>query len=218
MTKLRTAVITGGHEFELIKFHELFRSYSKLDVYIQHLDDFCSSTQEVRDSYDALVFYFFPRHSPTDEGTPGWIGKPKSALEHLAETGQGLVILHHAILAYPDWPVWTELVGLEDTHKFDYYHDETMNVYPTEVEHPITAGLSPWTIVDETYDMADTGAGSDILLTTDHPKSMKTIGWTRAFGRSRVFCCELGHDHVAWEDPSFRTVLERGILWSANKL
>jgi type 1 glutamine amidotransferase len=212
MTLLKVAVITGGHSFDLIEFHELFRSYAGLDVYIQHLEDFCSSPQAVRDSYDALVFYFMPREGPTDEG------KPKSALEHLAETGQGLVILHHAILAYPDWPLWTELVGLEDTHTFDYYHDQKMNVCPTDVEHPITAGLSPWTIVDETYDMGDTGEGSEILLTTDHPKSMKTIGWTRAFGKSRVFCCELGHDHVAWQEPNFRTVLERGILWSAGKL
>ena len=66
--------------------------------------------------------------------------------------------------------------------------------------------------------MADTGAGSEVLLTTDHPKSMKTIGWTRSCGKSRVFCYELGHDHLAWEDPNFRIVLERGVLWSANQL
>jgi hypothetical protein len=218
MSKLKTAVITGGHSFDLIEFHELFRSFAGLDVYIQHLEDFASSPQAVRDSYETLVFYFFPREGPTDEGQPWWRGQPKSALEHLAETGQGLVVLHHAILAYPDWPFWGELVGLEDTQTFDYYHDETMNVYPTDVDHPIIAGLSPWTIVDETYDMGDTGEGSEVLLTTDHPKSMKTIAWTRRMGQSRVFCCELGHDHVAWENPNFRTLLERGIQWSAGKL
>ena len=218
MPQLQVAVITGGHSFDLIEFHELFRSYPDLDVYIQHLEDFASSPQAVRDSYDALVFYFFPREGPTDEGQPWWAGKPQSALERLAETGQGLVVLHHAILAYPDWPFWGEVVGLSDSHEFDYYHGETMNVYPTEVDHPIIAGLSPWAIVDETYDMGDAGEGSQILLTTDHPKSMKTIGWTRSVGPSRVFCCELGHDHVAWENPSFRTVLERGIKWSAGKL
>ena len=217
MSKLKTAVITGGHSFDLIEFHELFRSLSSLDAYIQHLDDFGSSPQEVRDSYDALVFYFFPQGDPTDEGQPWWAGKPMTAIEHLAETGQGLVILHHALLAYPNWPVWADVVGIEN-RKFDYYHGETMNVYPTEVRHPIIAGLSPWTIVDETYDMADAGEGSEILLTTDHPKSLKTVAWTRSVGRSRVFCCELGHDHVAWEDPNFRTVVGRGIAWSVGRL
>lgn len=218
MALTQTAVVTGGHSFELIEFHQLFRSLSSLDVYIQHLEDFCSSPQETRDAYEALVFYFMPREGPADEGQPWWRGKQKSALEHLAESGQGLVILHHAILAYPGWPLWAEVTGLEDTRQFDYDHDETMNIYPTEVDHPITVGLSPWTIVDETYDMSDAGEGSQILLTTDHPKSLKTIGWTRTFGQSRVFCCELGHDHVAWENLHFRTVLERGVLWAAGKL
>jgi len=217
MPPIKTAVITGRHSFDLIEFHELFRSYPDLDVYIQHLDDFCSSPQEVRDRYETLVFYFFPREGPSDEDQPWWAGKPKSALEHLAESGQGLVILHHALLAYPEWPLWAELVGIEG-RDFDYYHGETMNVYPTGADHPIIAGLSPWTMVDETYDMADAGEDSEILLTTDHPKSLKTIAWTRSFGKSRVFCCELGHDHVAWEDPNFRTVVGRGIAWSAGKL
>ena len=80
MSPIRIAIITGGHSFDLIEFHELFRGFSSLDVYIQHLDDFASSPQEVRDSYDALVFYFFPREGPTDENQPWWRGKPKSAL------------------------------------------------------------------------------------------------------------------------------------------
>lgn len=217
MNQLKTAVITGMHNFELIEFYELFRSMSGLDVYIQHLDDFTASPQEVRDSYDALVFYFFPQEDPADESQPWWAGRPKSAMEHLAETGQGIVVLHHGLLAYPNWPLWAEVVGIKN-RSFQYSPGETINVSPTDVAHPIIAGLSQWTIVDETYDMAAAGEGSEILLTTDHPKSLETIGWTRSYGQSRVFCCALGHDHLAWENPNFRTVLERGIQWSVGKL
>ena len=105
MPPIKTAVITGGHSFDLIEFHELFRSYPDLDVYIQHLEDFASSPQAVRDSYETLVFYFMPREGPAEGG------KPRRTLGRLAETGQGLVILHHALLAYPDWPLWAEVVG-----------------------------------------------------------------------------------------------------------
>ena len=41
-----------------------------------------------------------------------------------------------------DPPLWADVVGIEN-RDFDYYHGETMNVYPTGVAHPITAGLSP---------------------------------------------------------------------------
>jgi hypothetical protein len=215
--KVKTAVITGGHSFQVIEFHELFRSLPGIDAYIQHLDEFSSSSEEVRDSYDALCFYFMPRESPTDEALPWWAGKPKAALERIGQTEQGIVVLHHAILAYPEWPLWSELVGIRD-RDFDYFHDERIVISPTPIEHPITEGLSAWTMIDEAYDMADAGEGSEILLTTDHPKSMTSLAWTRSFGKARVFCDALGHDNQAWEHSSFRTVLERGIQWVARRI
>jgi type 1 glutamine amidotransferase len=59
---------------------------------------------------------------------------------------------------------------------------------------------------------------SHVLLTTDHPKSMRTIAWTRQVGQARVFCLESGHDRVTFADPNFRTVLGRGIAWAANQI
>jgi len=44
---------------------------------------------------------------------------------------------------------------------------------------------SPWEMIDETYTMADAGEGSEILLTTDHAKSMKTLGWMRQYKNAR---------------------------------
>ena len=66
--------------------------------------------------------------------------------------------------------------------------------------------------------MADVSAGSRVLLTYDHPRSMRTIAWTREFRQSRVFCYQAGHDNATWPDPSFREVLRRGIRWSAGHL
>jgi type 1 glutamine amidotransferase len=65
--------------------------------------------------------------------------------------------------------------------------------------------------------MASAGEGSEVLLTTDHPKSMKTLGWARQYKQSRVFCLESGHDNQTWADPSFREVLRRGLLWCARR-
>jgi type 1 glutamine amidotransferase len=47
---------------------------------------------------------------------------------------------------------------------------------------------------------------------------MKTIGWTRQYKKSRVFCFESGHDNQTWVSPEFREVLRRGLLWCARKL
>ena len=73
-------------------------------------------------------------------------------------------------------------------------------------------------MVDETYLMNDATEGSQILLTTDHPKSMRTIAWTRQFKNARVYCLESGHDRETYVDPNYRAVLSRGILWSAGRI
>ena len=56
---------------------------------------------------------------------------------------------------------------------------------------------------DESYFVID---DNDMLLTTEHEKCMHSIAWTRAFGKSRVFCFQSGHDNVTCVQ---RTVLHQ---------
>ncbi len=211
------AVVTGGHSYDVPNFHRLFRSLTDIEATIQHLDDFASSPKEVRESYDAVVFYIMMLDGPTDEGLPWYAGKPLTALSELGETAQGIVVLHHALLAYRQWPVWDDLVGIAPRGS-GYHFAQTVETQIVDTDHPITRGLQSWTMVDETYTVNDTGADSHLLLTYDHPLSMRTIAWTRRHGNSRVFCYGAGHDNETWPDPNFREVLRRGMLWSAGRL
>ena len=216
---LRVAVITGGHDLDVIGFHHLFRSLEGIDAYTQHMDDFGYASEEVRDSYDVVLFFIMLEDGPTDEGIPWYAGKPRTALEHLGETGQGIVVLHHAILAYPDWQVWSDLTDLPEPRGRldDCEHDVTLLIEIANPDHPITEGLSAFEIVDESYRMGSASEGSDVLLVTHDPQSMESIGWTRQHKKSRVFCFQSGHDALAWTNPSFKEVLLRGIRWVANR-
>ncbi len=213
---VKTAVVTGGHKYDLVNFHDLFHQLDGVQPYIQHMDDFASSPEEVRDSYDTVVFYTLLTEGPNAEGQAGYAGKPKTALEHLGETQQGILVLHHAILAYPQWPLWNEIVGIED-RSFRYHVDQSIHIDAKDEKHPITRGISDWDMVDETYTMNDAGDGNSILLTAAHPKSMKTIAWTRRHKKARVFCFESGHDNQTWQNATFREVLRRGIHWTARR-
>jgi hypothetical protein len=102
---IKTAVVTGGHSFDIVHFTNLILNLKGVQPYIQHIDDFTSSSQEIRDGYDVVLFYIFMQDIPTDEGNPWWAGKPLTALTHLGVSGQGIVILHHALLAYRGWSV-----------------------------------------------------------------------------------------------------------------
>lgn len=212
---LRVAVITGGHSYDVPGFHALFRSLPGIDALIQHLDDFASSPPEVRDGYAVLLFYFMPLKAPVD-GNPEWFqGNPREALERIGETSQGVVLLHHSLVAYRDWPFWSQLSGVKWS-QFDYHIGENVPVEVASPNHPIARGLKPFAIVDETYEMAGAGTGSEVLLATSHPKSMRTIAWTRRHGNASIFCLQLGHDDRAWKDENFREILRRGIQWAAE--
>jgi type 1 glutamine amidotransferase len=216
MAPIRTAVVTGRHPFDARGFAELFRSLDGIDAYIQHMEEFTADPGRLRDWYDVVVFYNMHRETPTGKG-PWYEKSTKAALERLGESDQGMLMLHHAILAFPEWPMWSEIVGIED-RRFGFHIGESIHVEVAKPDHPITKGLTAWDTVDETYEMNDAGPGSEVLLTTEHPKSMKTLAWTRQYRNAAVLCLQPGHDDAGWRSQSFRTVLERGIHWLAGRL
>jgi len=79
----------------------------------------------------------------------------------LLDLGQGLVVLHHAISAWPGWEGWAEAVGArfnyrparmrgEDLPSSGYRLDQ-FTVKVTDPSHPICAGVSDFAIDDELY-------------------------------------------------------------------
>jgi type 1 glutamine amidotransferase len=215
-SKIKMAVITGQHAFDVPAFHNLLRSMPDVDPYPQELDNFCADVGHVREQYDVLLFYNFHRETPSLENAQG--RRRRMVLEEPEKTGQGIFVMHHALLAFPDWPPWSRICGIHERAKFGYYEGQNVRIEVANADHPITRGLAAWEMVDETYTMGDAGADSDVLLTTEHPNSMHTIAWTRQYGSARVFCLESGHDDRAYSDPNFRTVVERGIHWLAGRL
>ena len=216
-TPLRVAVITGSHPFDVPHFYQMFRELPGIDAYPQHLEQFASSSEEDRDSYDVVLFYNMPQPMPEDEGQPHYAGKPKAAIERLIERGQGIVILHHGILAWKDWDLWNQLIGY-DNRNFRYKEGIDLDVKVADTEHPITQGVEPFTIHDEGYVLKGVYDNQgDALLTVEHQDSLPQVAWARTHDKSRVFVFPLGHDNQSWSNPAFRTILAQGIAWTADR-
>ena len=64
--KIRTAVVTGGHPFQVPPFHALFRSLPDVDFYPQSLDEF-TADRALAGAYDVVLFYTMHRFAPGDE-------------------------------------------------------------------------------------------------------------------------------------------------------
>lgn len=212
---LKTAVITGRHAFDVPAFHALFRSMTTVDFYLQELDNFAADAGKSRSHYDVLLFYHMHIETPDEQDRTG--KRIKEALMQIGETPQGIVLLHHAILAYPKWPFWSELVGIHE-RSFGYHTNQTLNIEVTNPTHPITAGFDNWRMGDETYTMANAGDDSNILLTVNHPQSMRTLAWARQYKQARIFCFQCGHDNESFAHSMYRAVLQRGIQWAGGRI
>ena len=219
--KLEVVVITGGHAFEHDPFFKIFDEIKD----IHYVEAFQKDQSELFEDistwdYDVMVFYNMGQEISA---------KRRKNFLALLDRGVGVVVLHHTMCAYRDWPEFKQIAGTkyyakeatEDgvVHKAStYLHGVDLNVHVADRNHPITAGMSDFAIHDETYKNCWFDKDNHVLLTTDHPTSDTTIGWVRQHGKSRVCTIQLGHDSKAYENANYRRLVNRAILWTAGKL
>ena len=210
---LRALVVTGGHDFET-SFYTIFEGYGDLawDHVPASADAFRS---DIRQKYGVLVLYDLS--ADLEE-------KGRANLRAFVESGKGIVVLHHAIADYQNWPWWyEEVVGGRYLLKPDgglpastYKHDEEVFARPA-IKHPITADIGPMHLRDETYKGKWVSPQVKALLTTDNPTSDEVVAWISPYPKSRVVYIQLGHDSHAHRHPGFRALVRNSIFWSAGK-
>lgn len=215
--KIKTAIITGEHAYDVTAFYALFGALDEIDPYIQNMWDFVSDSGKGRTQYDVLLFYNWHQTTPGAGGDAFGL-QMKDALEHLGQDDQGIFLLHHALVAFPDWSFWTDLSGMPRRRDVRAAVDQSVRFQIADAEHPITRAIDPWDMIDEIYIASDTIDSSHVLITTDHPQSMTTIAWTRQYQHARVFGYQSGHDDQAFSNPGYRRVIVRGIQWLAGRI
>jgi type 1 glutamine amidotransferase len=185
---LAVLLITGGHDFERPQFAALF------------------------DGFEGVT----------------WREVTHPDANAMLKRGKGLVVLHHALADYQAWDEWRDVIGgryyLAPTERdgkqipaSTYRHGVDINLHVVDPEHPVTKGLTDFTIHDEVYGGYEVLPTVHPLLTTDNPESSPTIAWTNTYGNSRVVTIQLGHDHLAWENPNYRKLVSQAIRWVAEK-
>ena len=136
--------------------------------------------------------------------------------------GTGLAGWHGGIVdAFRASPPYLQLVGGQFAEHPGGFVD---HAYTVVAEHPIVAGLSTWEMHTEQYWMLADGL-SDVLATTtftasdDTPWRRDVVSpavYTRQWGAGRVFVSTIGHRPEDLDQPSVRTLTERGLLWAAR--
>ena len=219
-SKLRVLVIYGGHSFETNEFFQVFCNNPEITFSTAHYPQAQTMFKPAAaSSYDVLVFYDMWQDI-SDEA--------KSDLVNLIKGGKPLVALHHCLGSFQKWNEYANIIGGRyheqkwNEHGAEkpastYKHDVDFTVHVVEPSHPVTKGLTDFAIHDETYGRIEVRPGSQVLLTTDEPTASHALAWAKTYGQARVVYLQLGHDHQAYQNPSYQQLLKQAIRWVAKR-
>ncbi len=204
---VRARLVTGGHEHS-VSFYSVFENMR--DVSVEVAPHPKAYAGDLRKSASVLVLYDMVADLEDAQ---------KSRLREFAESGKGVVILHHALCSFAsswDW-YWKELAGGSYRPDSTYQHDLKLTVTAPS-PHPVTEGVAPMEIVDETYGKLWIAPNVRVLLRTDHPTTNGPVAWISPYRKSRVVVIQLGHGPEAHAHPAYRRLVHQAILWSAGRL
>jgi type 1 glutamine amidotransferase len=107
----------------------------------------------------------------------------------------------------------------------DNFLPYTVNVTDAGRAHPVTAGIDDFELVTEQYWVLHDDL-VDVLATTTHPAKpwqpwrrpvTSPAIWARQWGAGRILVTTPGHSLDVLENPTVRTVVERGMLWASRE-
>jgi type 1 glutamine amidotransferase len=214
--KIQAAVLVENHEYNVIGFQKMLDSFTDCEFYVQPVDLFVRDIDNNMEKYDTVLWYNINWDPPKEDGAL------KKYLENkIGESKQGIIIIHHALLNFQNWDTYTKICGLKERGAnvgFKYTQNQTVKSHILNTDHPITKGISDFSIIDETYQIGEPEEpGNTILITTDNETSMKNLAWTRQYKNSRVFSYASGHDGRVYADANYRMIIKQALAWTANR-
>jgi type 1 glutamine amidotransferase len=210
---LRVLLVTGGHDHPP-SFYSIFEGNGFRVTVDPHPRAFA---YDMRKRFDVLVLY--------DMIKDGLEEKKRANLQAFAESGKGIVVVHHALCSHGDWPWWYEELtgarwiepGTAGHEASVYKEDLDLEMTPIDVTHPVVAGLKPFKIYDETYGKLWFSKDIQVLMKTSHPTSDGPVVWVGPWKKSRVITLQPGHGSEAHHHQSYRTLLQNAILWAGRR-
>jgi type 1 glutamine amidotransferase len=219
--KIRVLIVTGGHDFDGEAFFAIFNNNPDVSYRaVQHPNAQAFFRPEAASQYDVILAY--DNYQQISE-------QAKADFANLVKGGKGLVVVHHGIGSYLDWPEFWKIMGARWYHvktivggveKFSFpsdTNDVRFRVHVVDPRNPVTKGMSDYDMIDETYQAFDVFPDSHPLLSTDSPLSNKIIAWEKTYGKGRVVCIQSGHGPDAYVNPNFQQFLRQTIRWTGRR-
>lgn len=209
---VQVLLIIGGHQFDTTEFFDAFEKMEQVEIDPVYYPQAMQMLQH-SDAYDVVVFYDYMPDLPLEDSI---------AFQDLTRQGKPILFLHHAICSFQQWDGYLEMLGgkyvlpgpqTDSSLLSDYKHGIDIKVKVMDPSHPATLGMTDFTIHDEGYSNLTIRKDVTPLLKTYHPDSSPLVAWTHTHKKSDIVYLMLGHDKIAYENPSFTQFIEQTIHW-----
>jgi len=140
----------------------------------------------------------------------GWMTEAvQTSFVEYVYKGNGLLAIHSGTADYQEKTILRSLLGGVFTH-----HPEQCEVkMEPKANHPLTNGMSPFTVKDEHYFMAMYDSEADVFMTSRSEHGEQPAGWRRTEGAGRVAVLTPGHNLEVWLHPLYQTLLLNALRW-----
>ena len=159
-------------------------------------------------------------HNPawSAEKDPAKIAELTAQIDAFLARGGGLVFIHWSVSAGEHSTALAARLGLAARPGIRVRGGASDWVL--DKNHPLAAGFGAWQIQDESYwnligDLA--AANAQVLATSLEENEARPQMWTREVGAGRVFVSIPGHFTWTHDDPLYRILILRGMMWSARQ-
>lgn len=253
MTDRRLLAITGGHRYDAPAFTAMLDAVCGAlgwtYEHAEHPDPRARLRPELADEFDAVLLHDLPGLRLARGAEPEPIeptAEERTGAMALLETGIGVVATHHALAGWPAWDEWAGALGGRFLYAPGTLRGVTLpasgyrfGAYTVESagDHPVTAGVEPFELVDELYlcpvfedevtpllaTPAEVSPASMIdtycevvdgvqVPAHDQPGS-RLLGWCRLAARSRLVYLLPGHTAETMTHPTYRRLITNALAW-----
>jgi putative heme-binding domain-containing protein len=149
---------------------------------------------------------------------PQWHADRAGDVDGLLARGGGLALIHYAVDGHQHVDALAQRIGLAwQGGRSRFRHGRLELAFPQQ-DHPITRGLGPLQLEDESYwNLAGQVERVEVLATGQEEGQAQPLVWVRQQGAGRVFVSIPGHYTWTFDDPLFRLLILRGLAWAAGE-
>jgi hypothetical protein len=188
---------------DYVQHLEIMRNFlEKAGFEIKITEDRDQLLQNIND-YDVFLDYTHGGKL-TDEQTESVI--------KFVEGGKALVGVHSSAVDKVS-PKYDKLLG----GKYSGHSDEGKSkVRIVDPNHPITAGMKDFKIVDEIYKLDYEPNTFQVLMDSEVQGVVYPICWVKEYGKGKVTFLSLGHAEKAFKNENFQELVIRMVKWATG--